>query len=164
MRIFIAALIATATLVSGCASRRYMSDEEASQVYVGSAFVVEHWEGTLVKADTIDPNAKITTTDAVGTGLVANSGGVLKGVGAAMNVASFLASSTGGETYVLHLDDNGKEVQTKAIGPIKPRKFEVGHKYRVFILKNGEFLFLDLTKLPTWDEKTRARTVSSAAQ
>ena len=55
-------------------------------------------------------------------------------------------------------------MQTKAIGPIKPRKFEVGHKYRVFILKNGEFLFLDLTKLPTWEEKTRARTVSSAAQ
>lgn len=160
MRTIYLSIALSASLLAGCASSSLLSKEKSSQVYVGSPMVKDHVEGILQRVEIVDPS--VTTTDAVGAGLGASSGGVLKGVGAVLSVASLLSTPIGTQTYVLYLTDkDGVTTKTKPYGPIKSRKFEVNHKYRVFTLQDDSYVFLDLTKTPAWEERTGPRAAPS---
>lgn len=162
MRTILAFLaVATAlSLTSGCSTRVNMTKEEFAQVYVGSPLIKETIEGVLQKAEVV--HLKVETSDALGAGLTANSGGLLKGAGAILSAASLLGNPPGNETYILHLTDkDGNTIKTKPYGPFSPRKFAVGHKYRVMEFKDGRVGFYDLTSYPSLEKATNPREVAT---
>ncbi|MFT3812953.1 MAG: hypothetical protein QM740_06195 [Acidovorax sp.] len=157
------AVVVVAALTTGCASRNLVTKSEFDTLYVGSPSVREHFEGELLKVDVVDDSGKVTLTDGVAMNLAASGSGILKGVGTAMNVVSFLAEKPQTAVYVLHLRDmEGKEITTSKLGPVSVRKFDKNDMYRILVADGGLFLFLNLTKHPELDGQTGPRITQSA--